>query len=201
MWNTHKRKRAGESSTSSKASGVFRRHHHKLARFDARLLWQFLKRLQVGISNLFCAVVLQFVFTVRISRLAFFEPVWEKVELLATDQLCGGRPDLNTPSDPSEQNVVWTGTVEYLFIKCSYWDLRGSLLWTAELELSVRTTRKKRKTDKLTRQKRQSALRIISSNKARLFSFSVQTKNLITIYTFVEDLKHMQANCHPLKGL
>lgn len=96
MWNTRRRKHAGGSSTSSKASRAFRRHRHKLARLDTRLLWQFLKRLQVGRSKLvLCAIVLQLISSVRISRLSFSEPVLEKVKLLAADQWCGGRPDLN----------------------------------------------------------------------------------------------------------
>lgn len=140
MWNICRGKHPEGSSTSSKASCVFRWHCYKLSHFDTRLLWQFLKCLVVGRSKLlFCAIVLQLISSVRISCLSFYETLWEKAELLGAHQWCGGRPDLNTPSDTSEQNVVWTGAVEYLSnvmaITEAWEDLCHELLsWNSECE-------------------------------------------------------------------
>lgn len=111
---------------------MFRRHRHQLARFDRRLLWRFLECLEVGRSN-------------SISALLFpsssFQAGLARVRESKTSG-CGsaarskGRPDFNAPLDAGEQNVVWTGTVEYLFIKCdgNYWGFKsisGMNCWAA----------------------------------------------------------------------
>lgn len=112
---------------------MFRRHRHQLTRFDRRLLWQFLECLEVGRSN--SSSVPSF-------PSSSFQAGLARVREGKTS---GCTPAARRPSwFKRERKVVWTGTMEYLFIKCNgnYRGLRASGPWTAKPKPSVWLKRK-----------------------------------------------------------
>lgn len=106
MWNTQKRKRAGESSSSSNASCVFRRHHHQLTHSDTVIVTVF----QTSPGWQIEARVLRYCSPapVRISRLS--RHVWEKVELLLACRSVERRPSWFKYAfrhQPTERSLNW----------------------------------------------------------------------------------------------